>query len=145
VEAIRKGPEHHICEKYRRRKHECQVQSAKPRKRSHGGGAPNCGRSVEPTHITTFFEDDSRTEEAHSRDHVGDDASWGSRVVIEQQTAHDEGSGSASHKGVRARSRHALPPLSFQADECAHTDGHHKPKSELNSADSGHAVLLLPI
>jgi hypothetical protein len=65
----------------------------------------------------------------------------GRRIVIEQQTAHDEGSGPPSYKGVRARSRHALPPLPFQADECAHTDGHHKPKAELNSADSGHKAI----
>lgn len=39
----------------------------------------------------------------------------------------------------------SMPPLQFQADECAHTDGHHEPKAELNSSDSGHADLLLPI
>jgi hypothetical protein len=80
---------------------------------------------VTASNIATLFEDDSRTEEADSRDRLGDDASPGRRVVVEQQTAHDEGSGSAGYKGVRARSRHALPPLPFQADECAHTDGHH--------------------
>lgn len=114
------------------------------RKRSYGGGTPNGGCSVESANIATFFEDDSRTEEADSRDHVRDDASSGGRVIIKQQTAHDEGGGPAGYKGVRACSRHALPPLPFQADECPHSDGNHKPKSELNSADSGHAIFLVP-
>ena len=69
----------------------------------------------------------------------------GRSVVIEQQAAHDEGSEPASYKGVRARSRHALPPLPFQADEGAHTDGHQEPEAELNSADSRHAIFLVPI
>jgi len=95
--------------------------------------------------MTYGLEDDSRTRKPTPETHVGDDASPSRGVVIEQQTAHDEGGGSASYESVRARSGHALPPLPFKTDERAHTAGHHKPKSELNSTNSGHAVLLLPM
>jgi hypothetical protein len=107
------------------------------------GGTPDRRSRIEPTHACAILEDDPCAEKAYTRDHIRDDPSAFGRIIVEQQTAHHKSCGSGCHQSIGTGSRHALPPLSFEAYDRAHADSQPKTQSELNSADSDHVILHL--
>jgi hypothetical protein len=93
--------------------------------------APNRRRSVQPAYIPAILEDDAGTQEADSGDYVGNNTAGLGRVTIEQQTGHHEGCTAGRDEGIRARTGHALTPLSFQTNQGAQKKRNHQAKREL--------------
>jgi len=62
-------------------------------------------------------------EKAYSGDDVRNDASARRRVDVQLKAAHDKCRSAGGHQSIGACARHALPPLTLQANCCTHKYG----------------------
>jgi hypothetical protein len=118
-----------------------RFREPKSRKRSDCGGTPDCRGSVEPAHIRAIFEDDARAEKSDARDDIRGDSTSRRGIIVEQQSAHDKGRRSRSYEGIGSSSGHALSPLPFQPNRCAHSNGEQQTNGKLKRTDSYHVFL----
>jgi len=141
VKAIGQWPEHHVGEENRERKHERQVKRTERRKCADRGGTPDRGSRIESTHARAILEDDPCTEKPYARDDIGDDPSPCGRIIVEQQTAHDERRSPCGNERIGACASHALPPLPLQTNCRAHCNCEQQANGELKCTDSDHVLL----